>query len=124
MRKGQVFPAPFAVYLDNDEYNRFEPDIFVVCDPKKVDEKGCHGAPDLVIEVISVSTQSRDYNLKSVKYRQAGVREYWVVNPLLNNTLVYVFDESLEVETAQYAFESEVTFALYPDLSVRVMDFI
>ena len=51
--------APFAVYLNKDDYNYLEPDISVICDPSKLDEKGCHGAPDWIIEIVSPGSRSR-----------------------------------------------------------------
>jgi Uma2 family endonuclease len=79
----EVFPAPFGVRLNAEEYDDtvFEPDIVVVCDKSKLDEKGCKGAPDFVIEILSASTSSYDKVLKYNKYLQAGVREYWIVDP-------------------------------------------
>ena len=77
----QVFAAPFAVFIMNDKRNYFEPDILVVCDPDKLDEAGCHGAPDWVIEIVSPSSRTMDYYRKAGKYAEAGVREYWIVDP-------------------------------------------
>ena len=77
----QVYPAPFAVFIMNDKRNYFEPDILVVCDPDKLDEAGCHGAPDWVIEIVSPSSRTMDYYRKAGKYAEAGVREYWIVDP-------------------------------------------
>ena len=66
------YVSPFAVFLNEDNKNYVEPDLTVVCSPDKVDEKGCHGAPDWVIEVVSPATQSKDYGIKLFKYRMAG----------------------------------------------------
>ena len=121
----EVFPAPFAVYLVDNKQNYLEPDITVVCDPNKIDEKGCHGAPDLVIEVASPSTYKRDMGIKLFKYRDAGVREYWVINPTTRTIMVNVFDEELgEDYIAQYSFDDDATFALYPDLKLRLSDYV
>ena len=97
-RKGkcEVFTAPFDVRLpmngeiaDDQIYNVVQPDICVVCDPAKLDERGCIGAPDLVVEVMSPSTGKRDMNEKFSLYEKAGVCEYWVVFP--NDKAVTVF---------------------------------
>jgi len=97
-RKGQckIYTAPFDVRLpingeiaDDKIYDIVQPDICIVCDPSKLDEKGCIGAPDLVVEVISPSTSRRDLNLKFSLYERAGVCEYWVVYP--NDKAVTVF---------------------------------
>ena len=78
----EVFPAPFSVFLSADDTKYLEPDISVICDPSKLDEKGCHGAPDWIIEITSPSNPQMDYGIKLFKYRSAGVREYWIVDPL------------------------------------------
>jgi len=89
-RKGKckIYVAPFDVRLpkngetaDDKIYNVVQPDICVICDESKLDEKGCVGAPDLVVEVSSPSTSKRDLNDKYYLYESAGVQEYWVVYP-------------------------------------------
>ena len=87
-KKCQAFPAPFGVRLfsrkedtPDDEGTVLEPDITVVCDRDKLDEHGCKGAPDFVVEILSPSTQRRDRLEKYNLYRLAGVREYWIVDP-------------------------------------------
>ena len=75
----EVYAAPFAVFLNDDDINYVEPDLSVICDLSKLDDKGCHGAPDWVIEIVSSGSRSRDYMTKLFKYRTAGVREYWIV---------------------------------------------
>ena len=63
----QILAAPFAVFLNNDNINYVEPDISVICDGSKLDEKGCHGAPDWIIEIVSQSSKTRDYMTKQYK---------------------------------------------------------
>jgi Uma2 family endonuclease len=94
--KCKIYTAPFDVRLpidgevaDDEIFNVAQPDICVICDPSKLDEKGCIGAPDLIVEVLSPSTSKRDLNLKFSLYEKAGVREYWVVYP--NDKAVTVF---------------------------------
>jgi Uma2 family endonuclease len=81
----EVYPAPFGVRLfpqkDNSDDTFFEPDITVVCDPSKLDDRGCNGPPDLVVEILSPSTAKYDLIEKLNKYRLAGVRECWFVDP-------------------------------------------
>ena len=86
--KCEVFVAPFDVRLpkngekaDEQIYNVVQPDICVVCDPSKIDEKGCIGAPDLVIEIQSFSTAKYNLTQKFDLYEASGVLEYWVVYP-------------------------------------------
>jgi Uma2 family endonuclease len=66
-----------------------QPDIIVVCDEKKIEKKGCVGAPDLVVEILSPSTAKTDWKDKYLLYEESGVREYWIVNP--DNALVHIF---------------------------------
>ena len=79
--KCEIYAAPFAVFLNEDDATYLEPDISVICDLSKLDDKGCHGAPDWIIEIVSPSSKPRDYMTKLFKYRTAGVREYWIVDP-------------------------------------------
>ena len=97
-RKGkcQIYYAPFDVRLpkdgaNNDDkiYDVVQPDICVVCDLSKLDGKGCLGAPDLIVEVLSPSTAKMDWNKKFNLYEKSGVREYWIVDPIAK--LVYIF---------------------------------
>lgn len=83
-----------------------EPDISVICDNGKLDDRGCNGAPDWVIEIVSQSSQRMDYLTKLFKYRTAGVREYWIVNPMKRTVLVYLFGEN--EDSTQYLFEDEI----------------
>lgn len=89
----EIFPAPFAVFLENGDGNGtqdyLEPDISVICSPDKIDNTGCHGAPDWIIEIVSPSSKRMDYYTKPALYRAAGVREYWIVNPLKKSIVVY-----------------------------------
>ena len=72
----EVYPAPFAVFLNEDDKTYVEPDISVICDKNKLDDRGCFGAPDWIIEIVSPSTERMDYGIKLFKYRSAKVREY------------------------------------------------
>lgn len=118
----EVYPAPFAVFLNNDEHTYVEPDISVICDKNKLDEKGCHGAPDWVIEIVSPSSIQMDYIKKLVKYNDAGVCEYWIVNPMKNTVMVYIFGDEWDLH--QYSFDDDIPVHIYPDFSIRVGDLI
>lgn len=87
----EVFAAPFAVFLkdENEQDNYVEPDISVICDSEKLDEKGCHGAPDWIIEIVSPSSKSMDYGKKQALYLSSGVREYWIVDPIRETVMIY-----------------------------------
>ena len=121
----KVYPAPFAVFLNKDNRNYFEPDISVICDKSKLSDRGCEGAPDVVIEVASESTKSRDLFLKLYKYMNAGVKEYWVVDPLTNTVNCYEFNEKYETggELRIYNFDEEIPFITFPELMIRVADY-
>ncbi len=108
----EVYPSPFDVILKNDEddlansKNIVQPDISVICDKKKLTDKGCSGSPDMIIEVVSPFNTSSDYVRKLNLYEQYKVREYWIVNPLKETVLVYTFD----IDTKQYAAPESYTF--------------
>lgn len=112
----EVLPAPLAVYIKDDELNYVEPDISVICDPDKLDEKGCHGAPDWVIEIVSPSSKCMDYEKKQVLYEEAGVREYWIVDPMNSNVTVYSFGTMTVVE--QSSFSGRVKVGIYKDFEI------
>ncbi len=109
--------APFAVFLMKDDRNYVEPDISVICDPLKLDDKGCHGAPDWITEVVSESSRRMDYMIKLFKYRSAGVREYWIVDPKKQQTTVYDFDNNTMEE---YSFEDEIPVGIYEGFTIKV----
>lgn len=88
----KVLPAPFAVFLSQNDKNYVEPDISVICDKNKITEKGCVGAPDWIIEVVSPSSKQMDYYKKLFEYRTAGVCEYWVVDSDREITTIYNFE--------------------------------
>ncbi len=116
-KKGEceVNIAPFAVFLTKDDSNYVEPDISVVCDAGKLTDKGCNGAPDWVIEIVSKSSRHMDYYIKLFKYQKAGVREYWIVDPEKEVVTVYSFEnETME----QYAFEDAVPVGIYDGFTI------
>lgn len=119
----EVYAAPFAVFLNKDNKNYVEPDISVICDKDKLDERGCNGAPDFIIEIISPSTKGLDYGIKLFKYRTSGVREYWIVNPDSRTVNVYDFEHDDE-KSNFYSFDDEITTCIYPDLTIRLSDFV
>lgn len=117
-KKGEceIFPAPFAVFLNKDDINYVEPDISVICDKDKLDDKGCKGSPDLIIEVISPGNPEHDYITKLGMYRAAGVREYWIVDPRNQTTKVYFFEA--EIFAQNYTFSDTIKVNIYSDLSI------
>ena len=118
----KVYPAPFAVFLNADDRNYVEPDISVICDNNKLDDKGYNGAPDWIIEIASPSTKRIDYSIKLFKYRSAGVREYWIVNP--RTRIVNVYDFEKEALTDQYCFDDDIQVCIYDDLTINIAELL
>lgn len=113
--KCEVLAAPFAVFLNKDDRNYVEPDISVICDPNKLNDKGCNGAPDWIIEIVSPSSKRMDYSTKLFKYRTAGVREYWIVDPAKDRIMVWNFEND---DSEDYTFKDKVKAGIYPDLYI------
>ena len=111
----EVDIAPFAVFLNENDKNYVEPDISVICDRNKLNDKGCVGAPDWIIEIVSPGSRRMDYFTKLFKYRTAGVREYWIVDPDKNRITVYNFDTE---DTADYSFADSVQSGIYSDFAI------
>lgn len=127
-KKCKVFPAPFDVRLPKEgetkqtASNVVQPDIFVVCDKNKLDRRGCFGAPDLAIEILSPSTGKRDRNEKFNLYQEHGVREYWIVDA--TNQVIDRF--SLDKDTGKYKpaeyFDRNdtITPMIFPDFTIKL----
>lgn len=111
----EVFVAPFAVYLDESTNTYVEPDISVICDTNRLNDKGCNGAPDWIIEIVSPASKRMDYYTKLFKYRTAGVKEYWIVDPDKSRIIVYNFEQSTMDE---YSFTDSVKAGIYNDLLI------
>ncbi len=117
----EVYPAPFAVKLFNDRKTVVEPDISVICDPNKLTDQGCTGAPDWIIEIVSPSTSSHDYVRKLNLYMDAGVKEYWIVDPAKKSVYVYHLEET-KFETTAYTFHDKIKVNLYDDLWISLQE--
>lgn len=111
----EPYMAPFAVFLNKDNRNYVEPDISVICDKSKLTDKGCNGAPDWIIEIVSPSSRRMDYYTKLFKYTTAGVREYWIVDPEKNRISVYNLEHE---EMNEYSFSDTIKAGIYEDLSI------
>ncbi|MDO4556778.1 MAG: Uma2 family endonuclease, partial [Lachnospiraceae bacterium] len=111
----EVFPAPFAVYLSENRNTYVEPDLSVICDKNKIDENGCKGAPDWVIEIVSPGSRRMDYFIKLFQYRSEGVREYWIIDYEKNK--ITVWDFSAE-DTTEYSFSDRVKVGIYEEFSI------
>ncbi|GHT80308.1 hypothetical protein FACS1894130_11350 [Spirochaetia bacterium] len=95
-KTARVFAGPFGVRLfpkaDLSDNTVLEPDIVVICDPAKLDKRGCNGAPDMIIEILSPSNARYDLVYKFNKYLKAGVREYWTVDPESRTVQVHILE--------------------------------
>ena len=118
----EVYPAPFAVNLDADDKDWVEPDVSVICDPNKLTDRGCSGAPDLIFEIVSPASRKMDYSLKNMIYSQAGVREYWIVDPAKERTTVYHYED--DAAPVIYTFSQEIPVAIYDGLTIRISDLL
>lgn len=125
--KGYV--APFDVRFpdfedpnDNEIYTVVQPDLVVVCDSQKLDEKGCIGAPDLIVEVLSPSTASHDYIRKMNLYEKHGVKEYWIVHPTEQLVMVYVLGNGQYGKPFVYDRESKIQTKVIPEMEIILED--
>ena len=114
----KVLPAPYGVYIKKDRRNYVEPDISIICDKEKIDEKGCHGAPDWAIEIMSPSSLKMDCEQKVKLYREAGVREYWIVDAEREAVMVYDFEHGKEA--VQYTFTDRVKAGIFEELYLNL----
>ncbi|MDO4285553.1 MAG: Uma2 family endonuclease [Eubacteriales bacterium] len=114
----EVYPAPFLVNLNGDESCFVEPDLSVICDPDKLSDRGCEGAPDWVIEIVSPSSRRMDCQKKIALYGEAGVREYWIVDPAHQRATVYRF-EADEAPTV-YSFDQPVPVGIYDGFEIVI----
>jgi Uma2 family endonuclease len=128
--KCEVYPAPFDVRLpkngeaaDNKIYTVVQPDISVVCDPSKIDRRGCCGAPDMIVEVLSPSTGKRDWNEKFTLYENSGVKEYWVVHPKDMTVHVFILQENGKYNDGNfYERKGKVPVHIFDDCPIDLED--
>ena len=124
-KRRKVFPAPFGVRLferkgdhPHNVTTYVEPDISVICDPDKLDERGCKGAPDLVIEVLSPASLGHDRLTKFNLYQRAGVKEYWIVSPHEKTLQVFLLEEGRFSAVGFYGPTERVKVAVLDDCTV------
>jgi Uma2 family endonuclease len=129
-KKCDVFSAPFDVRLydskksqkaNKEVFTVVQPDLCVICDREKIDEKGCIGAPDLIIEILSLGNSKKEMKLKYELYEESGVKEYWVVYPYEENLLKFVLNEQQKYELHQiFNTEDMATSFVFPTLEVNL----
>jgi Uma2 family endonuclease len=126
--KCEIFHAPFDVRLsltgetaDDKIYTVVQPDICVICDSSKLDRRGCLGAPDLIVEVLSPSTSGRDLNEKFHLYESVGVREYWVIYPDSKILKVFILQENGKYgEGVVYAGKDKAPVHIFEGLDINL----
>lgn len=124
----EVFASPFDVIFPEDgetvdtATNTVQPDIMVICDSKKIfEDKCCLGAPDLVIEILSPSTASKDMKKKRLLYERFGVKEYWIVDPVHKTVQVFILGEDkLYGKASIYSSEDKIKVGLFADLEINL----
>lgn len=116
----RVFHAPFDVKLNDTPLTIIQPDLMIVCDKRKLDGKRCNGAPDFIIEIVSPGNPSDDYIRKLYHYKNAGVREYWIVDSRRKTVTVSYFEENML--NIQYSFDSTIKVNIYDDLFINFSD--
>lgn len=130
-RHCKAFSAPFDVRLpqkmekvtDDKIYTVVQPDICIVCDVSKIDERGCLGAPDLVVEITSPSSQKYDLNDKYNLYEAAGVKEYWVISPKDKSVNVFILQDDGKYDRGTvYEKETEIPVKTLPGLTLKTPD--
>ena len=126
----KVFVAPFDVRLpvqdrknDNEVNTVVQPDICIVCDLSKIDDRGCCGAPDLVVEILSPGNSKKEIKLKFDLYEEAGVNEYWIVNPVEENMVVFILNEQEKFSGLKmYAGDDILHSKAVPGLNINVTE--
>ncbi|ADL42785.1 protein of unknown function DUF820 [Caldicellulosiruptor obsidiansis OB47] len=122
----KLYTAPFDIVLieegqdEKQAINVVQPDISIICDKRKLTDKGCVGAPEMIIEVVSESNFSHDYIRKLNLYTQFKVKEYWIVNPNNQTILVYRLKDNEEdyLPPVAYTFNDKVKVGIFEDLII------
>lgn len=123
----KLFSAPFDVRLtrknkkDEEVLTVVQPDLCVICDDSKIDSRGCVGAPDLIIEILSPGNSKKEMKNKFELYEEAGVKEYWIVNPLEENITIYALENSQYIGLKPVV-DDFVNSRLFPHLKVHTDD--
>ena len=117
-----------AELIDGVIYNMTPPNrihqklISIICDKNKLDDRGCNGAPDFIIEIVSPSSRKMDYSTKMTLYSNAGVREYWIVDPAKERTTIYRFEE--DAAPTIIPFMQPIQVGIYNDLNITISELL
>lgn len=122
----KMYTAPFDVRLPIPSKKRdmtvVQPDICIVCDKSKLDEAGCNGAPDLIIEILSPGNTKHDVDTKFSLYEEAGVKEYWMVEPLEKLVFIYTLQNEKYIGLKPFSEDETIKSPLFPDLQISLKD--
>lgn len=122
----KIFVAPFDVRLEiptePNQSTVVQPDLCVICDESKLDEKGCNGSPDLIVEIISPNNRKHDLHTKFNLYQEAGVKEYWIVEPVEKMILVYTLENGKFIGSKPFVTDEMVSSKLFPIIQFAVDD--
>lgn len=122
----EVFSAPFDVRLmrrsadDKDIITVVQPDVCVICDPKKVDAKGCIGSPDIVIEILSPGNNKKELRNKFEAYEEARVLEYWIISPTEKNLLQYILIDGHFQAARPFTIDDELSTSILPGFALNL----
>lgn len=118
------YPAPFDVRLNipkgKKDHTVVQPDLCVVCDTSILDDAGCNGTPDLMVEILSPGNQSHDLNTKFDLYEEAEVKEYWIVDPHIRAVLVYTLKDGKFIGLKPFVEGTKIISPLFPNLDLDV----
>ncbi|OOG78319.1 Uma2 family endonuclease [Algoriphagus sp. A40] len=122
-QKCKVYAAPFDVRLSKDpDFKKIDsviqPDISVICDPSKLDDKGCIGAPDLIVEILSPSNSRVELQDKFELYEEFGVREYWIIHPVENTLLIYTLVDGNYLPSKLFTSGDKIKSSVLPGLEL------
>ncbi|MDB5120866.1 MAG: hypothetical protein JWN56_2084 [Sphingobacteriales bacterium] len=123
----KVYTAPFDVrfpkesFADKDIYTVLQPDICVICDQSKLDDRGCIGAPDLVVEILSPDNNKKELLNKYIVYEEFGVKEYWIISPSVKTFLKYTLDDNGKYQPSKLFTLSEIiTSSVLPGFELNL----
>ena len=121
-----LFFAPFDVRLPIKSAKKdttvVQPDICIICDENKLDDQGCNGAPDLIIEILSPNNSKHDLDTKFKLYQESGVQEYWIVEPEEKFVLVYTLQNDIYIGQKPFSIGEIITSKVFPDMKIEVAD--
>ena len=124
----KLYFAPFDVRLinfkdstlDNQIKSVVQPDLCVICDRSKIDQKGCLGAPDLVVEILSIGNSKNEMDTKFDLYQENKISEYWIVDPFQKTVLIYVLENDRYIGLKPYLIDAKIISTTFPDLKIAV----